>query len=69
MSESLARIQREVFGPSPEAEEELAALWRQVFGQPPPVIGAPSLLTKVLVQSLPQAPPYEPSARPPHHPR
>ncbi len=69
MSDRLARLRREVFGPSEDAEEELAELWQQVFGQPPPVIGVPSLLTKVLVQSLPQAPPYEPVPRPPRRPR
>jgi hypothetical protein len=59
MSYGLASLRREVFGPPPEAEDELAALWIQVFGEPPPLVGAPRLLTRVLVQSLPPAPPYE----------
>jgi hypothetical protein len=61
MSQKLAQLRREVFGPPPAAEDELAALWSQVFGQPPPVIGAPRLLASVLIRSLPPAPPYEPN--------
>src|SRR5215469_7554648 len=61
MSDKLARLRLEVFGPTAEAEEELASLWREVFGQPPPVIGAPRLLARVLIQNLPPAPPYRPA--------
>jgi hypothetical protein len=57
MLDQLARLKREVFG-SPAAEKELSALWRHVFGQPPPVVGAPNLLSRILVQNLPPAPPY-----------
>lgn len=63
LKNDLARLRREVFG-SPAADDELADLWRQVFGQPPPVVGAPSLLSKVLVQNLPPAPPYTPTSAP-----
>jgi hypothetical protein len=35
-------------------------LWRELFGQPPPVLGAPRMLTRVLVHCLPPAPPYQP---------
>jgi hypothetical protein len=60
MADNLVRLRRELFGSASEAEDELASLWREVFGQPPPVIGAPRLLSRVLIQSLPLAPPYEP---------
>ena len=61
MPDELARLRRRVFGPPPQAAEALADLWRTVFGQPPPVTGATDLLTRVLVQSLPNAPPYRPA--------
>ena len=62
MLDQLERLRREIFGAPPEASRELEGLWREVFGEPPPVTGAPSLLSKVLVASLPPAPPYTPGA-------
>ncbi len=44
--------------------DALAALWRTVFGQPPPLRDDSALLTAVLVEMLPNAPPYEPRAHP-----
>jgi len=64
MHHKLTSLRREVFGPTPEAEDELAALWSEVFGQPPPLVGAPRLLASVLIRSLPPAPPYEFGDRP-----
>ena len=37
-------------------------LWSEVFGQPPPVTGDASLMARILIQSLPNAPPYQPRA-------
>jgi len=42
----------------------LARLWREVFGEPPPLADDHDLLTQVLVESLPLAPPYELGRRP-----
>jgi hypothetical protein len=61
MLDQLERLRREIFGVPPEASKALEELWRDVFGEPPPVTGAPSLLSKVLVASLPPAPPYTPA--------
>jgi hypothetical protein len=63
MSDELTRLRRTVFGLPPEAEARLTDLWQEVFGQPPPVTGAPELLSRVLVQNLPPTPPYRPEAR------
>ena len=37
-------------------------LWTQVFGQPPPVTGDAALMARILIESLPYAPPYQPGA-------
>jgi hypothetical protein len=60
MSDDFARLHRMVFGPPPQAAQELAELWREVFGQPPPLRDEPELLSRILVQNLPPAPPYRP---------
>jgi hypothetical protein len=38
----------------------LTRLWREVFGEPPPLADDPQLLSQILVESLPPAPPYQP---------
>ena len=38
----------------------MTRLWREVFGEPPPLADDPALLTRVLVENLPPAPPYQP---------
>ena len=35
-------------------------LWREVFGEPPPLADDRQLLGRILVESLPPAPPYQP---------
>jgi hypothetical protein len=45
-----------------DAGQELEALWVRVFGEPPSVTAPPGLLAKVLVSSLPVAPPYTPGS-------
>ena len=35
-------------------------LWREIFGEPPPLADDSELLCRVLLESLPLAPPYEP---------
>ena len=37
-----------------------ARLWRICFGQPPPLKGDDAMLARVLIESLPCAPPYQP---------
>ncbi len=53
-------------------------LWSEVFGEPPPLAGDTALLARILIENLPNAPPYQPCAmpradapaapRPPHRP-
>ncbi|MHB8283790.1 MAG: hypothetical protein ACYDD1_03860 [Caulobacteraceae bacterium] len=43
--------------------EEIAALWRAVFGEPPPIRASVAVLTRHLVDNLPEAPPYQAFAR------
>ena len=38
----------------------MTRLWREVFGEPPPLADDLELLGKILVESLPPAPPYQP---------
>lgn len=39
--------------------QALAHLWRRLFGEPPPLASDPELMIRILVESLPPAPPYE----------
>jgi hypothetical protein len=39
----------------------MTRLWREVFGEPPPLADDSHLLTQILVENLPPAPPYQPS--------
>ena len=38
----------------------LTQLWHEVFGEPPPLADDRQLLSRILVESLPPAPPYQP---------
>jgi hypothetical protein len=42
-----------------DATREIEDLWTTLFGEPPFIRAEPSILTEVLVASLPAAPPYE----------
>ncbi len=44
--------------------DEWASLWLTVFGQPPPLKGDDALLARILIESLPNAPPYRPGPPP-----
>ena len=41
-----------------DAEQELEALWGAIFGEPPFIRAEPEVLAQVMVDALPQAPPY-----------
>ena len=41
-----------------DAEQELEALWSAVFGEPPFIRAEADMLTQVMVDALPLAPPY-----------
>ena len=41
-------------------QDSLSRLWRAVFGEPPPLADDAKLLSRVLVENLPLAPPYQP---------
>ena len=41
-------------------QDFLTSLWRDVFGEPPPLADDSRLLTQILVENLPPAPPYQP---------
>ena len=38
----------------------MTRLWQEVFGEPPPLADDVRLLSQILVESLPAAPPYQP---------
>ena len=38
----------------------MTRLWQEVFGEPPPLADDVRLLSQILVESLPPAPPYQP---------
>lgn len=40
--------------------ESLSDLWRAIFGEPPPLADDTELLGRILIESLPPAPPYQP---------
>ena len=47
------------FGQFKDVRSLWARLWREIYGQPPPLADDPKLLSRILVESLPPAPPYE----------
>ena len=42
-----------------DAADELQDLWAAVFSEPPFIRAEPQMMAKILVHSLPLAPPYE----------
>jgi hypothetical protein len=51
-----------------QARLELEALWTAAFGGPPPVAASPALLSRIIVECLPLAPPYGSLGAPPSAP-
>jgi hypothetical protein len=47
------------FDPFRDAKSLWTRLWREIYGEPPPLADDPQLLSRILVESLPQLPPYE----------
>ena len=43
-----------------DVRDLLTRLWRDVFGELPPLADDSRLLSRILVENLPQAPPYQP---------
>jgi hypothetical protein len=41
-------------------QDFLTRLWGEIFGEPPPLADDRRLLSQILVENLPPAPPYEP---------
>jgi hypothetical protein len=56
------------FDPFRDAKGLWTRLWREIYGEPPPLADDPQLLSRILVESLPQLPPYEIGKLPPRDP-
>lgn len=48
------------FGQSRNVRSLWTRLWREIYGEPPPLADDPELMSRILVESLPLAPPYRP---------